>query len=85
MKCYENECERIRYLSVKQLNLPKNVAKENFENVELKKIILKLYEEVRELEIELLRPHINYINLYGELGDVAGVLAGLLAHADSLR
>lgn len=94
---YEKECDDLKNLALEQLNLAKNVKKGRFEGVDFHEIFRLLHLEIEELKEELLeygqdefsrtktRKYINSKNAKSEIGDCAGILAGLIAKIDSLK
>lgn len=77
---YEKECQMLGKLAEKQLNLPKNYIKENFESMSIHLIFMKITEEFNELKEEVMyKKTRNYTRISEELGDLAGCCAGLLA------
>lgn len=81
MRRYQREAAELYQLTLKQLNLPKNASKEDFESMFLKDILAKLREEILELEYELSLPidQINCERVRAETGDCGAMLAGVLA------
>lgn len=68
-KRYANECAQLAILANKQLNLPKNVAKGNFEDLcDLEKIIGFLEDEVEEIKEELTDYEMSCFNPECECG-----------------
>ena len=94
MNRYTMESLDLAILARRQLNLPKNVIKPNFEDMELIDILDKLYEEMQELIQELFThalPHnvqkseIDFERVEFELGDCAACLVGVLAKIESMK
>ncbi len=86
MNRYEKECRQLGVLAEKQLNLPKNSIKQNFEDMSIRGIVLKIQEEFDELKEELLNKRImNYERVYSEAGDLSGCIAGLLSKINRLK
>lgn len=99
MERYAEECKMLAYLAKKQLNLPKNSCKENFESIKIQEILKLLCDEIREMHDEIFQPsyseyiklplkikeNIDFVNLFNEIGDCAAVLVGLLAWVNKYR
>ena len=83
---YEKECIQLGKLAERQLNLPKNVVKQNFEDMSIILIVLKIQEEFDELKEELLNKRvINYERVYSEAGDLSGCIVGLISKINRIR
>lgn len=94
MERYERECKQLGLLAQKQLNLPKNVVKENFEDMSITKIYGKIEEEFHEFMDEAYifrmlsvepKKDIDFDKAYADLGDVAACLVGMLAKLNRMR
>lgn len=82
---YADQCKKLSYLAVKQLNLEKNVKKPHFEELDISIILEKLDEEVLELKeaLKSLSDSVSFSKMRSELGDCAAVLAGIIAWSDN--
>lgn len=86
MNRYEKECRQLGMLAEKQLNLPKNSIKQNFEDMSIRGIVLKIQEEFDELKEELLNKRVmNYERVYSEAGDMGACIVGLLSKINRLK
>lgn len=93
MERYERECKQLGLLAQNQLNLPKNVIKPDFEDMNIVDIFRKFYEELDELKSEILmdknfihiKKEINFHKTFSELGDTAACLAGLIAKLNRMK
>jgi NTP pyrophosphatase (non-canonical NTP hydrolase) len=82
---YEQECKMLYTLAKRQLNLPKNRAKEDFEDMDLDSILVKLMEEVGELIKEFKNKPLLLSKTYLEIGDISAVMVGLIAYINKYQ
>ncbi len=64
MERYAMECKMLAYLARRQLNLPKNIIKDDYEKTDIHEIFDLLHEEKNELFLEIFESYEHHIKEY---------------------
>lgn len=76
---YSDQTDYLRFITVNQLNLPKNTKKGKLELCSFEQLFELLIEEIHELKEELEKDEIDKYRVLSEIGDVSAFLTGFIA------